>query len=129
MFESEAELVAAYRGYLLQKGIPTETEIPCGGGFAADLASKTVIWEAKLYLTRENLYQAFGQGETYRKHLNYSKLAIFGLTPQINPGQARRVAEFLKSNHRHLWIIFADTDQEFINYCKQTGVLDVAAVR
>jgi hypothetical protein len=129
-FESEAHLVEAYRGYLRRRGIATDTEVSCGRGFAADLVSKTVVWEAKLILDREHLYQAFGQGETYRKRLQIPKLAIFGLTPKINPGQARRIADFLLECHPHLWIDFVDEDPGFISYCKQTGVLlDVAVIR
>jgi hypothetical protein len=87
-FDSEHELVQVYRGYLKARGVPTESEVSCGKGFAADLVSRETVWEAKLILDRESLYQALGQVESYRAHLKKPKSAIFGLTPEVNSKQA-----------------------------------------
>ena len=123
LFETEADLVQSYRQYLACRGIPTESEVSCGRGFAADLVSSTTVWEAKLILTRESLYQAFGQAESYRIKLNKPQAAIFGLTPlEVRTArQSERIANWLKQIHPHLWIIFIDTDSLFTQfYCDAT---------
>jgi hypothetical protein len=118
MFESESDLVESYQQYLNYRGIPTELEVSCGRGFAADLVSSTTVWEAKLILTRESLYQAFGQAESYRVKLNKPQAAIFGLTPPEarTARQSERIADWLKQIHSHLWIIFIDTDSLFTQF-------------
>lgn len=124
MFNSEADLVAAYAAYLQARGIPTRAEVSCGRGFAADLVSRETVWEAKLWLDRNGLYQAFGQGESYRQFLKRPKLAIFGLLPETNKAQAKRIAQWLCERHRHLWIGFVDDDKGFVNYCKHYGLIE-----
>ena len=118
MFERESDLVQSYRQYLAYRGIPTESEVSCGRGFAADLVSSTTIWEAKLILTRESLYQAFGQVESYRVKLGKPQAAIFGLTPLEARAarQSERIAEWLRQIHPHLWVMFVDTDQLFLQF-------------
>ncbi|MFM7423455.1 MAG: hypothetical protein ACKO7W_00375 [Elainella sp.] len=121
LFKTEAELVTAYRAYLNQeRGITTQTEVSCGKGFAADLVSAQTVWEAKLILDREHLYQALGQVMSYRRHLNKPKAAIFGLSPtepQSNR-QAQRIAAWLRPNHPRLWVLFVDTDLRFIHFIR-----------
>ena len=118
MFERESDLVQSYRQYLAYRGIPTESEVSCGRGFAADLVSSTTIWEAKLILSRESLYQAFGQAESYRVKLGKPQAAIFGLTPlESRPArQSERIAEWLRQIHPHLWVMFIDTDPLFLQF-------------
>ncbi len=122
-FSSESDLVDAYQSYLQARGIPTRAEVSCGKGFAADLVSRETVWEAKLILDREHLYQAFGQGESYRQFLKRPKLAIFGLSPEVNKAQAVRIAKWLCERHQHLWIGFVDDDKGFVNYCKYYGLI------
>ena len=118
LFETEADLVQSYRQYLAYRGIPTESEVSCGRGFAADLVSLTTVWEAKLILTRESLYQGFGQAESYRVKLNRHQAAIFGLTPlESRPArQSKRIADWLRQIHPHLWVMFVDTDLLFLQF-------------
>lgn len=124
MFETEKALVDAYQGYLQARGIPTRAEVSCGRGFAADLVSASVVWEAKLILDRNGLYQGFGQVESYRQFLKRPKAAIFGLLPEVNASQAKRIAQWLCEQHKHLWIGFVDEDKGFTNYCKHYGLLE-----
>jgi hypothetical protein len=122
LFKTEAELVDAYRAYLTQeRGITTQTEVSCGKGFAADLVSTETVWEAKLILDREHLYQALGQVMSYRQHLAKPKAAIFGLSP-VDPQsnqQAQRIAAWLKQTHPGLWVLFVDTDERFIHFVRR----------
>lgn len=119
-FESESDLVAVYQSYLQIRGIPTRLEVSCGKGFSADLVSQSTVWEAKLILDRDHLYQALGQVESYRSYLKLPKSAIFGLSPEddIKRQQAKRIAQWLIEQHPHLWISFVDTDPGFISFCK-----------
>lgn len=126
MFESESALVNAYQAYLQARGIPTRAEVPCGkGGFSADLVSQSVVWEAKLILDRNGLYQALGQVESYRQYLKLPKSAIFGLLPEVSAKQAERIAEWLRERHSHLWILFVDQDPAFIRFCEKYQLFEV----
>lgn len=122
MFETEADLVAAYRLYLAARGIQSEREVACsnGKGFSADLVSETTVWEAKLYLDRTSLYQALGQVISYQRVLKRPKVAIFGLLPDDpeTAAQAQRIAQWLKEIHQGLWVLFVDCDPAFIQFCK-----------
>jgi hypothetical protein len=129
LFADEDSLVDAYSAYLQARGISTRREVSCGRGFAADLVSKSVIWEGKLILTRDSLYQALGQVKSYQHCLKLPKIAIFGLTPEKNPKQAERIAAWLCQQHQDLSVLFCDQDPGFIAYCKKYQLIEVENVR
>lgn len=80
-FSSEKDLQDYCLQILKSKGIQARSEVWCGG-LRADIVIDRAVIELKKTLTRDNIFQAVGQGERYQKRLRKDELWIVGQMPK-----------------------------------------------
>jgi hypothetical protein len=110
-FQTEKEVQDYIKAWLSQQGVSCEDEVVCSpNGIRADIVTPDAVIEVKKYLDREAIYQAKGQGLTYRRLLNRPKLLIMGLAPKSPDSfeQAQRIAEDVQTPD--VEVIFIDKD-------------------
>ncbi|NJL22990.1 MAG: hypothetical protein HC895_22675 [Leptolyngbyaceae cyanobacterium SM1_3_5] len=80
-FNSEKELQDYCLQVLRSKGMQPKEEVWCNG-LRADIVIDRAVIELKKTLTRDNIFQAVGQGERYQKRLRKEELWIVGQLPK-----------------------------------------------
>jgi hypothetical protein len=97
-FQSEADLQEYCLLVLESKGLNPEQEVWVGEGLRADIIARGVVYELKRTLTRESIYQAYGQGRAYVDSGRYQRLVIVGQLPdgEEQQGVARKTARHLE---------------------------------
>ena len=97
-FESEADLQDYCLWVLESKGFNPKSEVWVGEGLRADITAQGVVYELKRTLTREAIYQAYGQGRAYVDSGGFKRLVVVGQLPSGADQQdiARRTAKHLE---------------------------------
>ena len=96
---------------LQSKGLKPEAEVWVAEGLRADIVCGDTIYELKKTLTRESIYQAYGQGAAYLAGSRLKRLVIVGQLPAGEAeGVARSTARNLERVNRHLTVSFIDQD-------------------
>ena len=80
-FETERDLQEYCCQVLASKGFRPQAEVWVSEGLRADIVCDRTIYECKKILTRESLYQAFGQGASYLAATGLNRLVIVGQLP------------------------------------------------
>ena len=110
-FQTEADLQDYCLQVLESKGFSPQSEVWVSEGLRADIVCDRTIYELKKVLTRDTLYQAFGQGTAYLAASGLNRLVIVGQLPTGSAKEvARSTARHLEQVNRKLAISFVEHD-------------------
>ena len=94
-FASEAALQVYCLEVLKSKGIAAQAEV-WTNGIRADIVTDDSVYELKKVLTREAIYQAFGQASAYNQTLKRRYICIVGQSPN-HPAEFEQAVHIAKA--------------------------------
>jgi hypothetical protein len=110
-FSSERELQNYCLRVLRSKGIPVEEEVN-NGNVRADIVTDKAIIECKKVLTRDTIFQAYGQALVYQKDIGRKEIWIVGISPKDiqDKHSAENTAREVEKNP-NVTVSFIDEDE------------------
>jgi hypothetical protein len=113
----EKQLQQFISQYLSSLGIPHEVEYwGSEKAIRADIITQDTVIEVKTFLTRPNIYKAYGQVQAYAKELQKPFCKILGLPPLYSSAKSVEATHRLakRLNDSRVQIIFLDPFDDYL---------------